>query len=100
MNRRRVLRRIKVDADRPVQDARFVGSYTSLSREGGEDDQCGRMLLQAGYQPKPLVAVPGPGRGGGGPHFHPAALLADIEECTHPGIENSTVRVGAGEFPE
>ena len=29
---RRVFRRMKVDADRAVQGARFIGSYTSLRR--------------------------------------------------------------------
>ena len=30
----------------------------------------------------------------------PVRLLAGIEDCTHPGIENGTVRVGAGESLE
>ena len=27
-------------------------------------------------------------------------VLAGIENCTHPGIENGTARVGTGEYPE
>ena len=64
MNRfaRRVFARMKVDAARPVQDARFIGSYTSLRREGGEqggeDEQCGRILRELGIDPATFVAVP------------------------------------------
>lgn len=62
MNRfaRLVFRRMKVDADRPVQDAHFIGSYTSLRREGGEDEQCGRILGELGIDPGTFVAVPVP----------------------------------------
>ena len=60
MNRfaRRVFGRMKVDAAGPVQDARFIGSYTSLRREGGEDEQCGRILRELGIDPGTFVAVP------------------------------------------
>ena len=65
MNRfaRRVFRRMKVDADRPVQDARFIGPYTSLRREGGEDGQCGRVLRELGIgSGRSSRSRPGPGR--------------------------------------
>ena len=60
MNRfaRSVFSRMKVDAARPVQFARFIGSYTSLRREGGDDGQCGRILRELGIDPKTFVAVP------------------------------------------
>ena len=60
MNRfaRRVFSRMKVDATRPVQFARFIGSYTSLRRESGDDGQCGRILRHLGIDPKTFVAVP------------------------------------------
>ena len=60
MNRfaRRVFSRMKVDATRPVQFARFIGSYTSLRREGGDDRQCGRILRDLGIDPKTFVAGP------------------------------------------
>lgn len=60
MNRfaRRVFGRMKVDADRPVQFARFIGSYTSLRREGGDDEQCGRILRDLGIDPGTFVATP------------------------------------------
>ena len=60
MNRfaRRVFSRMKVDADRPVQIARFIGSYTSLCREDGEGEQCGRLLRKLGIDPSTFVAVP------------------------------------------
>ena len=60
MNRfaRRAFRRMRVDAARPVQFARFIGSYTSLRREGGADGQCGRILRDLGIDPKTFVAVP------------------------------------------
>ena len=60
MNRfaRRVFSRMKVDATRPVQFARFIGSYTSLRREGGADGQCGRILRDLGIDPKTFVAGP------------------------------------------
>ena len=60
MNRfaRRVFDRLKVDPTRPVQDVRFIGSYTSLRREGGEDGQCGRILRELGIDPATFVAVP------------------------------------------
>ena len=31
-----------------MQDARFIGSYTALRREGGEDDECGCSLRALG----------------------------------------------------
>ena len=60
MNRfaRRVFARMKVDAARPVQFARFIGSYTSLRRAGGDDGQCGRILRDLGIDPATFVAVP------------------------------------------
>lgn len=60
MNRfaRRVFSGMKVDADRPVQFARFIGSYTSLRREGGDGEQCGRLLRDLGIDPATFVAVP------------------------------------------
>ncbi len=60
MNRfaRRVFDRMKVDADRPVQVTRFIGSYTSLRREDGEGEQCGRLLRKLGIDPSTFVAVP------------------------------------------
>ena len=60
MNRfaRRAFSRMRVDATRPVQFARFIGSYTSLRREGGADGQCGRILRGLGIDPKTFVAVP------------------------------------------
>ena len=60
MNRfaRSVFGRMKVDAARPVQFARFIGSYTSLRREGGDGGQCGRILGELGIDPKTFVAVP------------------------------------------
>ena len=60
MNRfaRRVFARMKVDAARPVQFARFIGSYTSLRREGGDDGQCDRILRDLGIDPATFVAVP------------------------------------------
>lgn len=41
-----------------MQDARFIGSYTSLRREGGEPEQCGRILRDLGIDPGTFVAVP------------------------------------------
>ena len=60
MNRfaRRVFSRMKVDADRPVQLARFIGSYTSLRRESPNDEQYGRILQDIGIDPATFVAVP------------------------------------------
>ena len=60
MNRfaRRSFRRMNVDATRPVQDARFIGSYTSLRRKGGEDGQCGRILPELGIDLGTFVTVP------------------------------------------
>ena len=60
MNRfaRRVFSRMRVDAARPVQFARFIGSYTSLRREGGDDGQCGRILRSLGVDPATFVVVP------------------------------------------
>ena len=60
MNRfaRRVFSRMEVDAARPVQFTRFIGSYTSLRREGGDDKQCRRILCDLGIDPKTFVAVP------------------------------------------
>ena len=60
MNRfaRRVFSRMKVDAARPVQLAHFIGSYTSLRREGGDRGQCGRILRDLGIDPETFVAVP------------------------------------------
>ena len=55
---RRVFGRMKADAARPVQFARFIGSYTSLRREGGDDGQCGRILRDLGIDPKTFVADP------------------------------------------
>ncbi len=60
MNRfaRRVFGHMKVDAGRPVQFARFIGSYTSLRREGGDDGQCDRVLRELGIDPQSFVAQP------------------------------------------
>lgn len=60
MNRfaRRVFSRMKVNAARPVQFARFIGSYTSLHREGSDDGQCDRILRDLGIDPNTFVAVP------------------------------------------
>ena len=60
MNRfaRRVFDHMKVDAGRPVQFARFIGSYTSLSRESGDAGQCDRILRDLGIDPATFVAVP------------------------------------------
>ena len=60
MNRfaRRVFARMKVDATRPVQFARFIGSYTSLRRESGNAGQCGRILEALGIDPRTFVTVP------------------------------------------
>ena len=60
MNRfaRRVFGRMKVDAARPVQFARFIGSYTSLRRESGDGGQCGRILGELGIDPQTFVEVP------------------------------------------
>ena len=60
MNRfaRRVFRRMKVDATRPVQDARFIGSYTSLHRGDGDDEQCARLLRDLGIDPATFVVLP------------------------------------------
>lgn len=60
MNRfaRRVFSRMKVDAARPVQLARFIGSYTSLRKEGGDRRQCGRILRDLGLDPTTFVSVP------------------------------------------
>ena len=60
MNRfaRRVFSRMKVDAGRPVQFARFIGSYTSLHQGGGDEEHCGRILRDLGLDPATFVAVP------------------------------------------
>ena len=55
---RRVFRRMRVDATRPVQDARFIGSYTSLRRKDGDDEQCARILRELGIDPATFTAVP------------------------------------------
>lgn len=60
MNRfaRRVFGRMKTDAARPVQPARFIGSYTSLRREGGDRAQSDRILRDLGIDPKTFVSFP------------------------------------------
>ena len=65
MNRfaRRVFSRMKVDAARPVQFARFIGSYTSLQRGDGDGEQCGRILRELGIDAGTFVAVPDRSRG-------------------------------------
>ena len=65
---RRVFDRLKLDATRPVQDVRFVGWYTSLRREGGEDGQCGCILRELSIHPATFVAAPAEGDR---PHLHP-----------------------------
>lgn len=41
-----------------MQDVRFVGSYTPLRREGGEDGQCGRILRELGIDPATFISAP------------------------------------------
>ena len=60
MNRfaRPVFYRMTVDADRAVQDPRFIGSYTSRRREGMEDERCRRILRELDIDLGTFVAVP------------------------------------------
>lgn len=55
--------RMKVDADWPLQNVRFIGSYTSLRREGGDDEQsaasCASWTSTQGGSSR---SRPGPGR--------------------------------------
>ena len=55
--RREVLRRRPAGGGE-AGGTRFIGSYTSLRREGGEDGQYGRILRELGIDPATFVAVP------------------------------------------
>jgi hypothetical protein len=55
---RRVFRRMRVDADQPVQVKQFIGSYTSLGKESLPGDQADRILDELGIDPATFRRVP------------------------------------------
>ena len=60
MNRfnRALFSRMSVDPSQPIQVRDFIGSYTSLTREGLRPDQCARILGQLDLDPASFVDVP------------------------------------------
>jgi len=60
MNRftRAIFRRMRVDADQPVQVKEFIGSYTSMTRENLSGSQGNRILEDLGLDPDTFVSVP------------------------------------------
>ncbi len=55
---RAVFKRMRVEADRPVQMKTFIGSYTSLTHDNLPGEQAHRILGELGLDPATFLAVP------------------------------------------